>query len=144
MRPTLAHFSLNPGNKWHPLPLTLTSLSVTATNDTPHHHRRCPPTDTAQNPATSSTKHHPRVPIDNAHQIRLRATHRPPPTSTINTGHRVLHSDDPSPDPTTKQPVESSILTASQTKPQKKRQQKLCHPDPLLRLPSLRLSSRSP
>ncbi|KAE8124355.1 hypothetical protein FH972_019252 [Carpinus fangiana] len=33
-----------------------------ATNGTPHHHRRRPPTDTAQNPATSSTECHPRSP----------------------------------------------------------------------------------
>ncbi|KAB8778265.1 hypothetical protein FH972_026680 [Carpinus fangiana] len=70
-------------------------------NGTPHHHWRHPPTDTAQNPATSSTERHLRVPIDNAHQIRPLATHRPPPISTIDSGHKVLHSDDPSPDPAT-------------------------------------------
>jgi hypothetical protein len=122
--PALAHFFLSPGNERHTLPLT--SLSITATNGTLHHHWQRPPTDTAQNPATSSTERHPRVSTDNAHQIRPRATHWPPPTITVDSSHKVLRSNDPSPDSTTKRPVESLILTASQTKPQKKRQQKLC------------------
>jgi hypothetical protein len=113
--PPPAHFSLSPGSERHPLPLT--SLSVPAANGTPHHHRRRPPMDTAQNPATSSTERHPRVPTDNAHQIRPRASHRPPPTSTINSGHKVLRSDDPSPDPTTKRHLYRQPLSLSRSFP---------------------------
>ncbi|KAE8037818.1 hypothetical protein FH972_010373 [Carpinus fangiana] len=58
--------------------------------------------DAAQNPVTSSNERHPRVPTYNAHQILPRATHRPPPTSTIDSGHKVLSSNDPSLDLMTK------------------------------------------
>jgi hypothetical protein len=93
-----AHFSLSPGSERHPLPLA--SLSVTATNGTPHHHRRRPPATQLKirqrRPPNATRGSLPTTPTRSDREPPT----VPPPTSTIDSGHKVLSSDDPSQDPT--------------------------------------------